>query len=86
MFSAAITLWTKVVPAVGFNAGFAKHDASPSRTQAMPRRRPSNRIGKCTPQWLALLIEMRLVTPKQAHEAPLRAERPSDNPHRKKRH
>ena len=39
----------------------------------MPRRRPTNRIGKCTPQWLALLIEMRLVTPKQAHEAHLRA-------------
>jgi len=39
----------------------------------MPRRRPTNRLSECTPQWLALLIEMRLVTPKQAHEAHLRA-------------
>ena len=52
----------------------------------MPTRRPANRLSECTPQGLALLIEMRLATPKQAHEAHLRAERPSDNPHRKKRH
>jgi len=39
----------------------------------MPKRRPTNRLSECTPQWLALLIEMRLVTPKQAHEAHQRA-------------
>ena len=39
----------------------------------MPKRRPTNRLSECTPQWLALLIEMRFVTPKQAHEAHLRA-------------
>jgi hypothetical protein len=39
----------------------------------MPKHRPTNRLSECTPQWLALLIEMRLVTPKQAHEAHLRA-------------
>ena len=39
----------------------------------MPEQRPTNRLSECTPQWLALLIEMRLVTPKQAHEAHLRA-------------
>jgi hypothetical protein len=38
----------------------------------MPKHRPTNRLSECTPQWLALLIEMRLVTPKQAHEAHLR--------------
>jgi len=41
----------------------------------MPTRRPINRLSECTPQWLALLIEMRLVTPKQAREAHLRAEK-----------
>jgi hypothetical protein len=49
---------------------------SPSRTSgspAMPKRRPTNRLSECTPQWLALLIEMRLLTPKEAHEAHLRA-------------
>jgi hypothetical protein len=39
----------------------------------MPKRRPTNRLSECTPQWLALLIEMRLLTPKEAHEAHLRA-------------
>jgi hypothetical protein len=39
----------------------------------MPNRRPANRLSECTPQWLALLIEMRLLTPKEAHEAHLRA-------------
>lgn len=39
----------------------------------MPRHRPTNRLSECTPQWLALLIKMRLVTPKQAREAHLRA-------------
>lgn len=39
----------------------------------MPTRRPTNRLSECTPQCLALLIEMLLVTPKQAHEAHLRA-------------
>lgn len=39
----------------------------------MPKRRPTNRLSQCTPQWLALLIEMRLLTPKQAHEKHLRA-------------
>jgi hypothetical protein len=39
----------------------------------VPNRHPTNRLSECTPQWLALLIEMRLVTPKQAHEALLRA-------------
>jgi hypothetical protein len=39
----------------------------------MPRHRHANRLSECTPQWLALLIEMRLVTPKQAREANLRA-------------
>jgi hypothetical protein len=39
----------------------------------MPNHRPTNRLSACTPQWLALLIEMRLVTPKQAHEAHQRA-------------
>jgi hypothetical protein len=39
----------------------------------MPKRRPTNRLSQCTPQWLALLIEMRLLTPKEAHEAHLRA-------------
>jgi hypothetical protein len=39
----------------------------------MPKRRLTNRLSECTPQWLALLIEMRLVTPKQAHDAHLRA-------------
>ena len=39
----------------------------------MPKRRPTNRLSECTPKWLALLIDMRLVTPKQAHEAHLRA-------------
>jgi hypothetical protein len=33
----------------------------------MPNRLPINRLSACTPQWLGLLIEMRLVTPKQAH-------------------
>jgi hypothetical protein len=41
----------------------------------MPKRRLTNRLSECTPQWLALLIEMRLVTPKEAHEAHLRAEK-----------
>jgi hypothetical protein len=44
----------------------------------MPTRRPTNRLSECTPQWLALLIEMRLVTPKQAHEAHLRATRQAE--------
>jgi putative endonuclease len=26
----------------------------------MPKHRPANRLSECTPQWLALLIEMRL--------------------------
>ncbi len=39
----------------------------------MPKRRPTNRLSECTPQWLALLIEMRLITPKEAHEAQKRA-------------
>lgn len=39
----------------------------------MPTRRPTNRLSDCTPQWLALLIKMRLVTPKQAQEAHQRA-------------
>jgi hypothetical protein len=39
----------------------------------MPKRRPTNRLSECTPRWLALLIEMRLLTPKEAHEAHLRA-------------
>jgi len=39
----------------------------------VPNRCPTNRLSECTPQWLALLIEMRLLTPKQAHEAHLRA-------------
>jgi hypothetical protein len=39
----------------------------------MPTRRPANRLSECTPQGLALLIEMRLATPKQAYEAHLRA-------------
>ena len=44
----------------------------------MPRRHPTNRLIECTPQWLALLIEMRLATPKQAHEAHLRATRQAE--------
>ena len=47
-------------------------------TPAMPRHRPTNRLSECTPQWLALLIEMRLVTPKQAHEAHVRAEKQAE--------
>ncbi len=41
----------------------------------MPQDHPTNRLSEFTPQWLALLIEMRLLTPKQAHEAHLRAVR-----------
>lgn len=41
----------------------------------MPKRRPINRLSECTPQWLALLIEMRLLAPKEAHEAHQRAPR-----------
>jgi hypothetical protein len=73
-FQGISSKWTKVVPAAGFNAGFAKQNASPKAgSTAMPIRRPANRLSECTTQWLALLIEMRLVTPKQAHEAHLRA-------------
>jgi hypothetical protein len=39
----------------------------------MPKRCPTNRLSECTPQWLALLIEMRLLTPEDAHEAHQRA-------------
>jgi len=39
----------------------------------MMNRRPANRLSECTPQWLALLIEMRLISPTQAREAHLRA-------------
>jgi hypothetical protein len=39
----------------------------------MPKLCPANRLSECTPQWLGLLIEMRLLTPKEAHEAHLRA-------------
>jgi hypothetical protein len=41
----------------------------------VPNRRPTNRLSECTPQRLALLIEMRLLTPKEAHETHLRAEK-----------
>jgi len=41
----------------------------------MPKRRLTNRLSECTPQWLALLIEMRLLTPKEAREAHQRAEK-----------
>jgi hypothetical protein len=41
----------------------------------VPNRRPTNRLSECTPQWLALLIEMRLLTPKEANETHLRAEK-----------
>jgi hypothetical protein len=39
----------------------------------VPNRCPTNRLSECTPQWLALLIEMRLLAPKQAHQTLLRA-------------
>ncbi len=39
----------------------------------MPLDHPTNRLTECTPQWLALLFEMRLLTPKEAHEAHQRA-------------
>jgi hypothetical protein len=39
----------------------------------MPKRRPTNRLSECTPQWLALLIEMRLISPTEAREANVRA-------------
>ncbi len=39
----------------------------------MPNRRPTNRLSECTPQWLALLIEMRVLTPNEAREAHQRA-------------
>ncbi len=32
-----------------------------------------NRLSNCTPQWLALLIAMRLISPTEAREAQLRA-------------
>jgi hypothetical protein len=65
---------TKVVPAYRFNAGFAEQHAShQAGSTAMPTRRPANRLSECTPQWLALLVEMRLATPKQPREAHLRA-------------
>jgi hypothetical protein len=41
----------------------------------MPQDHPTNRLSECTPQWSTLLIEMRLLTPQQAHEAHLRAVR-----------
>ncbi len=41
----------------------------------MPNLRPTNPLSECTPQWLALFIEMWLLTPKEAHEALLRAVR-----------
>ncbi|NQW47972.1 MAG: hypothetical protein HQ464_09415 [Planctomycetes bacterium] len=34
---------------------------------------PKRRIGDYSPQWLALLVEMRLITPRQARAAHLRA-------------
>jgi hypothetical protein len=39
----------------------------------MPKHRPTSRLGVYTPQWLGLLIEMRLITPKQASDAHRRA-------------
>jgi len=39
----------------------------------MPKHRPTNRLGAYAPQWLGLLIEMRLITPKQASDAHRRA-------------
>ena len=39
----------------------------------MPDRQPTNRLGAYSPQWLALLVEMRLMTAKQASMAHKRA-------------
>lgn len=39
----------------------------------MPKQRLTNRLNEYSPRWLALLIEMRLITPKQARAAHLRA-------------
>ena len=39
----------------------------------MPDRQPTNRLGAYSPQWLALLVEMRLMTAKQASKAHKRA-------------
>jgi hypothetical protein len=39
----------------------------------MPNHRPTNRLSECTPQWLALLIEIRLISPTEAREAQRRA-------------
>jgi hypothetical protein len=39
----------------------------------MPKRRPTNRLGDYSPQWPALLIEMRLITAKEASDAHERA-------------
>ncbi len=43
------------------------------RGEHMPDRQPTNRLGAYSPQWLALLVEMRLMTAKQASKAHKRA-------------
>ncbi len=58
--------------------GFDEHPTRPNRTLAKPSR-PTNRLSECTPQWLALLIKMRLVTPKQAQEAHMRATKQAEH-------